>query len=629
MSTLLELSTIAKSNDLKDMMVVLFESENKKDLITAHNMNIIAENLATRVREREMIIHELDNCLGSTIAYESSKLNMMAKGFNPIVDLRPTLAEYKPEWWTSTNDYLQVYVPRTPIRNPDIFDAYLQKVFAGRKRNRLCKLISTPNTIVPRSNISSVKDCIIKELNSCIFKLEAIIQFNDDFCHVSVEFCNELNQAFLELFESSIIDSVGTPLDVDTQEEFVETKDYLVKEEFMRRLKVEERLLLEEERLNEEEIRVRLEEQKRLRLEEDRALKVKKKWEEDYKKRSYTLMNSDHMKHAIAWCAPKKRSHFVADRTDSWWKDLSRINSAIDNIWISDDIDIYLGKPVHLRFNGERYSIPWTEADKVFIPINEPGQHWCLAEFDIVSGVVTFYDSGDSYDLKCHDWYIRTRDCLQVRLPEVLELLNVFDTKGIAKSTYQITFSIAENVPKQGGVFGDCGVWAALAYRELMTSNNVTFIASFIPYNHKGLKTQYAVSRILYTPYLRLKWIMEEYIRLEEEKAHRRGKVYNWETATYGKIWYDEDVYDLRSVETEFPAIVFNDALTSEVALLYEPTVSPLNDNQIDFIISFDESDDEDYTTEIRRIFLDGYSVLVVRTVIFKYLRLSSRMRAF
>ncbi|GKB57319.1 hypothetical protein Tco_0913505 [Tanacetum coccineum] len=29
---------------------------------------------------------------------------------------------------------------------------------------------------------------------------------------------------------------------------------------------------------------------------------------------------------------------------------------------------------------------------------------------------------------------------------------------------------------------------------------------------------------------------MEEYIRLEEEKAHRRGKVYNWETAMYGKI---------------------------------------------------------------------------------------------
>ncbi|GJR03602.1 hypothetical protein Tco_0526586 [Tanacetum coccineum] len=90
---------------------------------------------------------------------------------------------------------------------------------------------------------------------------------------------------------------------------------------------------------------------------------------------------------------------------------------------------------------------------------------------------------------------------------------------------------------------------------------------------------------------------MKKYIRLEEEKARRHGKVYNWEIATYGKIWYDEDVHDPRSVETEFPAIVFKDALTSEVALSCEPTVSPLNDNQIEFRISFDESDDEDYTS--------------------------------
>ncbi|GJU14320.1 hypothetical protein Tco_1142286 [Tanacetum coccineum] len=59
--------------------------------------------------------------------------------------------------------------------------------------------------------------------------------------------------------------------------------------------------------------------------------------------------------------------------------------------------------------------------------------------------------------------------------------------------------------------------------------------------------------------------IIREYIRLEEEKAHRR-------------------------------AIVFNDALKCKVALLCEPTVISLNDNQIDFRISFDESDDEDYT---------------------------------
>ncbi|GJW36466.1 hypothetical protein Tco_0059386 [Tanacetum coccineum] len=88
---------------------------------------------------------------------------------------------------------------------------------------------------------------------------------------------------------------------------------------------------------------------------------------------------------------------------------------------------------------------------------------------------------------------------------------------------------------------------------------------------------------------------MEEYIRLEEEKAQKRGKVFNWETAKYGKIWYDEDIHDLRSVETEFPATAFNDEVSSEKTLSCEPTVSSLND-EIDFRISFDDSDDEDYT---------------------------------
>ncbi|GJR48893.1 hypothetical protein Tco_1316996 [Tanacetum coccineum] len=66
---------------------------------------------------------------------------------------------------------------------------------------------------------------------------------------------------------------------------------------------------------------------------------------------------------------------------------------------------------------------------------------------------------------------------------------------------------------------------------------------------------------------------MEQYIRLEEEKARNRGKVFNWETAKYGKIWYDEDVHDLRSIENEFPAIVFNDNLKSGETLSCEPTV--------------------------------------------------------
>nr|GEV90883.1 hypothetical protein [Tanacetum cinerariifolium] len=63
---------------------------------------------------------------------------------------------------------------------------------------------------------------------------------------------------------------------------------------------------------------------------------------------------------------------------------------------------------------------------------------------------------------------------------------------------------------------------------------------------------------------------MAEYIQLEEEKARRRGQEYNWETATYGKIWCDEDVHYLGSFEKKFPAIVYNDALTSELEVSFE-----------------------------------------------------------
>ncbi|GKF29235.1 hypothetical protein Tco_0095577 [Tanacetum coccineum] len=122
---------------------------------------------------------------------------------------------------------------------------------------------------------------------------------------------------------------------------------------------------------------------------------------------------------------------------------------------------------------------------------------------------------------------------------------------------------------------------------------------------------------------------MEEYIRLEEEKAQSRGETFNWKNATFGRIrhYYEEERFtnfkeeflaivfgkikrnsfnseqggimgeyddERENFETEFPAIVINN--TSNTTPPCEPTVSPPNENQIDFRISLDEYDDEDYT---------------------------------
>ncbi|GJW95524.1 hypothetical protein Tco_0175196 [Tanacetum coccineum] len=105
--------------------------------------------------------------------------------------------------------------------------------------------------------------------------------------------------------------------------------------------------------------------------------------------------------------------------------------------------------------------------------------------------------------------------------------------------------------------------------------------------DHEGNKIQYAVSKkdqyAVFKPYGNtIFWKISNVVPTPRNTQYA--------------IWYDEDIHDLRSVETEFPAIVFNVNLTSNKTLSYEPTISSLNDNEIDFKISFDESDDEDYT---------------------------------
>ncbi|GJY93197.1 hypothetical protein Tco_0508979, partial [Tanacetum coccineum] len=76
---------------------------------------------------------------------------------------------------------------------------------------------------------------------------------------------------------------------------------------------------------------------------------------------------------------------------------------------------------------------------------------------------------------------------------------------------------------------------------------------------------------------------MEEYIRLQKEKVHRHGKVFNWETVRVSfdesddedctpTVCYFDDLDFVKDFENEFPAIIYNDAQTSELDLLTEPT---------------------------------------------------------
>ncbi|PWA38014.1 phospholipase-like, Aminotransferase-like mobile domain protein [Artemisia annua] len=110
----------------------------------------------------------------------------------------------------------------------------------------------------------------------------------------------------------------------------------------------------------------------------------------------------------------------------------------------------------------EIYPIAWKNVEQVFIPINEPKQHWSLAHFHIKSGLVTFYDSEGYHEPETRPWYLNMRRCLECNLPAILEQTDVFGSKGINPVEYSIKFKNAHIIPKQGGIFGDCGIFVCL-----------------------------------------------------------------------------------------------------------------------------------------------------------------------
>ncbi|GKD92506.1 hypothetical protein Tco_1372343 [Tanacetum coccineum] len=65
---------------------------------------------------------------------------------------------------------------------------------------------------------------------------------------------------------------------------------------------------------------------------------------------------------------------------------------------------------------------------------------------------------------------------------------------------------------------------------------------------------------------------MEEYIKLQAEKAQIRGRMFNWETSTYDKSYCD-DLDFFIDFEADYPAIVYNDALTSNENVPSKPTI--------------------------------------------------------
>ncbi|GJX00889.1 phospholipase-like protein [Tanacetum coccineum] len=442
---------------------------------------------------------------------------LFAKESTTTSDIRPTKAEYESSWWIRSQLFFRQHVPKAPVvQHHSLYETYLAKLEKSRKRGHLSFITSL--------GVLTESSWWIQELRLC--------------------------------------------------------------------LEAEERMRLEHEKNIIEEQRFRVNEAKRMKLEEEKLLEIselKKKAARVYEFNSCEkhigkdLSRSFHLLDTV-WLTPDIQRFISREgkiKCKFPWSDDYTVGR---NLWLTlvcldptrkgylseEHIDLWVdymwhGRPDNANWamvscyflqillqnstplfyaNGDKYATPWSDVDQVFFPINETAQHWCLAHFDILFGLVTFYDSGDTYDYKSRDLYVRVQECLQLfeidnerdfravrdtyascqvlnlrcqerreqmikmqpflhlstvlaesynllkelqdyelekcrdlmksisetqlkeRFQVFLGATKVFKKKGIDHTDYFIRVKLADPVPKQGGIFGDCGVWNATSHLE-------------------------------------------------------------------------------------------------------------------------------------------------------------------
>nr|GEU48037.1 phospholipase-like protein [Tanacetum cinerariifolium] len=137
-------------------------------------------------------------------------------------------------------------------------------------------------------------------------------------------------------------------------------------------------LRCEHEKLIVDEIRFRLDEANRLRLEEENMLQL----EEQKKNKRNEFMNSSHGKNILAKLAPAKRNQLgsssekinskviwveiknindpciakLLKNVKPWVEDISRVLHCMDTVWLSDDVERFLGQPGQVKCK-----FPWND----------------------------------------------------------------------------------------------------------------------------------------------------------------------------------------------------------------------------------------------------------------------------
>ncbi|GJW89941.1 hypothetical protein Tco_0167494 [Tanacetum coccineum] len=246
------------------------------------------------------------------------------------LDLTPTKSEHQSDWYKFFRDYYTAYVPRSaPTRYPDLFDDYLKKLSASRKRGNL-ETRDLP--IIRRCNTTSVEE---------IRDRSFVANF---FSNISSEYLDALNEEFHELYRTSFIDNRPAENGLDFDDDLV--KDYLIQEEFRVKQEEEERCRLEELKMKEALFLSSLKEE--VRITNGKRSQRSGAFSAYYWGDTFVNAEKDRPLNALN---DQDMTQFLKDVT-SWVEDLLCYNKAHDRVYLTDAFDFFLGRqgPLRVKF---------------------------------------------------------------------------------------------------------------------------------------------------------------------------------------------------------------------------------------------------------------------------------------
>ncbi|GJU02935.1 hypothetical protein Tco_1113273 [Tanacetum coccineum] len=243
----------------------------------------------------------------------------------------------------------------------------------------------------------------------------------------------------------------------------------------------------------EDKLRLCLEDEERMRLDQEKNILEEKRFRvEEVKKDLSRLFHSLD----TVWLTPDIK-RFISQqgqvKLEKGWLSKEHTDLWVDYMWYGRPdnanwamvscyfVQILLQNSTPLFYaNGDKYTTPWSDVDQIYCP------DWSLSMIAetrmTMSGLIGSLESkrklyqgheGKIFSLlKLRIVMLRSSVQLtlvwiklQERLLVILVGAKVFDKKEIDPTEYCIRFKLADDVPKQGDIFGDCGVWHKIIHQ--------------------------------------------------------------------------------------------------------------------------------------------------------------------